>query len=436
MSNNTREQQGFSSLMGFLLSIIGFAIGAGSMWRFPYVTGTNGGALFILTYIVVIVLIGIPLLMAEISIGYRTQKTPVYAYQELCPDKPWYVFGYLHFFIAMLLVGYIIPIYAWILAYIWRTGTSFFTTMTPDAIQNAFTTLTTDYKTMFLFAAINQILIALAVKNKLDKGIERINMIMLPLLALIMVVCIIIGLQYDNASAGVAFLLKPDWSQFSFQSVTTAVGQAFFAVGIGMLASMVFGSYIKRKNANLLRDSSIISTGIIGAGVASGLMIFPVVFAFSMEPAAGVGLTMITLPNVFNNMTAGRWVGMLFYVGFYFAAFTTAIALYEAMVSVLMNMLHMTRKKALAVVMLLTSVIGACAIALPGFLDTADVLTSNYLLIISGFAITIFAGWVWGTDNMLAAASVKNPLLRIWLTWSVKYICPLAIFIVFLGNFL
>jgi len=427
--------QGFSSLMGFLLSIIGFAVGVGSMWRFPYVTGTNGGALFILTYIAVIVLIGIPLLTAEISMGYRAQKTAIHAYQDLAPGKPWYWCGWLHVLVALLVLTYTLPIYAWILTYVWRTGTAFFAGMMPDVVRDAFIGLTTDYKTVFFFAAVNLGLIALVVKNGLETGVERLNKILLPLLALIIVICIAIGLQYEGSGAGLAYLFKPDFSQFSLKSVTAAVGQAFFAIGIGMLASMVFGSYLKRQNASILRDSSIISLAIVCAGVAAGLMIFPVVFAFGLEPAAGVGLTMITLPNVFNHMAGGQIVGVLFYVGFYFAAFTSAIGVCEAIVGVLMDVFHLSRKKALSIVLLFAVIIGSCSIAVPGFLDVIDVVTSNYLLVISGFAITVFAGWVWGVDNMLDAASVKNPLLRAWLRVSVKYLCPVAILIVFLANF-
>jgi len=432
---NKNNQQGFSSLMGFLLSVIGFAVGVGSMWRFPYVTGTNGGALFILTYVLVIVLIGIPLLTAEISIGYRSQKTAVHAYQDLAPGKSWYLCGWLHVLVALLVFAYTLPIYAWILTYIWRTGTAFFAGLMPDAVRDAFIGLTTDYKTMFFFAAINLGLIALVVKNGLENGIERLNMILLPLLALIVVICIVIGLQYEGSNAGLAYLFKPDFSQFSLKSVTAAVGQAFFAIGIGMLASMVFGSYLKRKNANVLRDSSVISLAIVCAGIAAGLMIFPIVFAFGLEPSAGVGLTMITLPNVFNHMAGGQLVGVLFYVGFYFAAFTSAIGLCEAIVGVFMDVFRLSRKKALSIVMLFAAVIGSCAIAVPGFLDVIDLVTSNYLLVISGFTITVFAGWVWGVDNMLDAASVKPPFLRAWLSVSVKYVCPLAILIVFLANF-
>jgi len=338
-------------------------------------------------------------------------------------------------FMALMVFAYTLPIYAWILTYIWRTGSAFFAGMMPEQVQASFIALTTDYKTLFFFAALNLALIGWVVKSGLEKGVERLNLILLPLLAVIVLVCIVIGLQYDTAGAGLAYLFRPDWAQFSIHSVTAAVGQAFFAIGIGMLGSMVFGSYIKRKHANILRDSSIISGAIVCAGIAAGLMIFPIVFAFGLQPAAGAGLTMITLPNVFNHIAAGQWVGVLFYVGFYFAAFTSAIGVCEALIAVFMDVLAISRKKALALVMGAAVVIGGASIAVPGFLDWADLITSNYLFVLSGFAIAVFAGWIWGADNVLDAAGVRHPLLRGWLRVSLKYICPIAVAVVFAGNF-
>lgn len=434
--NNKPQNEGFSSIFGFLLTTIGFAVGVGSLWRFPYVCGTNGGALFIFTYILVIIVIGIPLLTAEISMGYVTQKTAVGAYQTLRPHCKWHYASYLHIIVALAVFCYTVPIYIWVLAYIWRTGTGFFQGMNPDEIATSFSELTTDYPTMFIFGIINWGITAFILSGGVQKGVEKVNKFLLPALAVIMVVCICIGLRVEGAEKGLAYMFKPDFSTFSFNSVTAAVGQAFFAIGIGMLASMIFGSYIKNKNENILKQASIISTSIVAAGVASGLMIFPMVFAFNLEPGAGVGLTMITLPNVFNYIAGGKFIGTLFYVGFYFAALSSSIGLGEAIVAVVMDGFNLSRKKALAVVMIIAVIVGSCSIVIPGFLDAVDIFTSNYLLVISGLLISIFVGWVWGIEPFLDAINVKNKALRIWLKISVKYICPVAIAIIFIGNFI
>ena len=431
-----KQNEGFSSLFGFLLTVIGFAVGVGSLWRFPYVCGTNGGALFILTYVLVIVLVGIPLLTAEISMGYVSQKTAIGAYQTLKPGSKWYMASYLHIIVALLIFCYTVPIYVWVLAYIWRTATGFFVGLDADGIAQSFEALSGDPKTMFLFAIINWALIALIVSGGVQKGVEKVNKFLLPALAVIMVVCIVIGLNVEGSSKGLAYMFKPDLSSFSFDAVTAATGQAFFALGLAMLGSMIFGSYIKDKKANILKQASIVSGSIVAAGLAAGMMIFPMVFAFGLEPGAGTGLTMITLPNVFNYITGGRIIGTLFYVGFYFAALSSAIGIGEAIAAVFMDLFHISRKKAVALVMVFAVVIGSCSILIPGFLDTVDVITGNYLLVISGLLIDIFVAWIWGADNFLDAIHVEKKALRIWLKASVKYLCPIAIVIILAGNFL
>lgn len=434
--SDKKQNEGFSSLFGFLLTVIGFAVGVGSLWRFPYVCGTNGGALFILTYVVVIVLVGIPLLTAEISMGYVSQQTAIGAYKTLKPRTKWYAVSFLHIIVALLIFCYTVPIYVWVLAYIWRTATGFFTGLDAAGIAQSFEALSGDPKTMFLFAIINWALIALIVSGGVQKGVEKVNKFLLPALAVIMVVCIVIGLRVEGSSKGLEYMFRPDASTFSFNAVTAAVGQAFFAIGIGMLASMIFGSYLKNKNENIVKHATIISTSIIIAGIAAGLMIFPMVFAFGLEPSAGVGLTMITLPNVFNYTAGGRVIGTLFYVGFYFAALSSAIGLAEAIIAVVMDRFKLPRKKAVAAVMGIIIAIGCCSILIPGFLDVVDVYTSNYLLVISGLLIAIFVGWIWGVDNFLDAIHVEKKGLRIWLGLSVKYLCPIAILVIFLGNFI
>ncbi len=419
-----------------MMSIIGFAVGVGSMWRFPYVCGTNGGAVFIFTYIAVIIIIGIPLLTGEISIGYVTQKTAIGAYQTLKPNSKWYYAGYLHSIVAILVFGYTVPIYVWVLTYIYRTSTGFFHGLSPSAIAESFGSLTTDYKTMFLFAIINWAITAIVISKGVSGGIEKVNKFLLPALGVIMVVCIIIGLRVPGSSKGLTYMFKPDLSAFSMNTVSTAIGQAFFAIGIGMLASMIFGSYIKKKNENILKQASIVGGSIVGAGIASGMMIFPMVFAFGLEPSAGVGLTMITLPNVFNYISGGRIVGTLFYVGFYFAALSSSIGIGEAIVAVVKDGFKISRKKAVMIVMGVSVVVGSCSILIPGFLDNVDIITSNYLLVISGLLISIFVGWVWGADNFLDAINIRKKGLRMWIKVSVKYICPLAIAAIFVSNFI
>lgn len=436
MSNKTNEKEQFSSIIGFLMVAIGFAVGIGSLWRFPYLCGANGGAVFILVYILVILIIGIPLLTAEITMGFHTQKTAINAYKEIKPDKKWHLAGYLHLIAAISIAAYTIPIYAWILNYIPKTASGFFIGMSATEVANYFATFSADYKLIFFYAIITYVLEFIVLRGGLQNGVEKLSKVLLPTLAVIMVIVIICGLRLDNASAGIMFILKPDFSKFTMESLLAALGQAFFAIGIGMLASMVFGSYIADKKENILKDASVISTSIIVVGIAAGFMIFPMVFSFGLEPTAGSGLTFITLPNVFNKITGGRIIGTLFYLGFYIAAFTSSTSIIEAVVGVVMDQLNLSRMKALSLVMAIIVLIGIPSILSNNFFTIIDMVTNNYIIVAGAFIISIFTGWIWGIDNCLDAANVKNKIMRMWITISVKYVSPIAIIIIFVTSVL
>lgn len=419
------------------MTMIGFAVGIGSLWRFPYICGTNGGALFILTYVIVIVLVGIPLLTAEMSMGYASQKTAVGAYKTLEPEKSkWHLSGYLHLIAGFLINAYTIPIYAWVIIYIYRTATGYFEGMDAAGVAEAFAELNSDYKTMFIAAAISWAILAVIVSRGLQGGVEKMCKILIPALGIIMVVCIIIGLRIPGSSKGLEFLFKPDTSNFHFSSFTAALSQAFFAIGIGMLASMVFGSKITVKGERLLKDCSIISISIILAGICAGLMIFPICFAFDLEPASGVSLSLITLPNAFNVVKGGRVIGTIFYIGFFAAALSSQISLAEAVISTMMEIFNWGRKKALAVLIAAEVVLGSVCIVSLNFFDRIDAFTCNYLVVIGAFIISIFCGWVWGADKCMDAANISEGWQRTWIRICIKYVCPIAIAIIFIGNFL
>lgn len=437
MSNSkTNEKEQFSSIIGFLMVAIGFAVGIGSLWRFPYLCGTNGGALFILVYILVILVIGIPLLTSEITMGFFTQKTAINAYKTIKPGKKWYLAGYLHLIAAISIAAYTIPIYAWILNYIPKTATGFFIGMSAKEVSDYFVAFSCDYKLIFFYAIITYVLEFVVLRGGLQNGVEKLSKFLLPTLAVIMVIVIIAGLRLENAKEGIMFILKPDFSKFTMDSLLAALGQAFFAIGIAMLASMVFGSYIANKEENILKNASVISSSIIIVGIAAGFMIFPMVFSFGLEPTAGSGLTFITLPNVFNKITGGRIIGTLFYLGFYIAAFTSSTSIIEAVVGVVMDQLNLTRMKALSLVMAILVIIGIPSILSNSFFNTIDMITNNYIIVIGAFIIAIFTGWIWGIDNCLDAANVKNKIMRLWVKISVKYVCPVVIIIIFITSIL
>lgn len=290
--------------------------------------------------------------------------------------------------------------------------------------------------TVFIFFLINFALNNAVIILGVQKGIERVSKILIPVLFVIMIIIIFFGLRLPGAKEGITFLFKPDFSKFSFNSVITCLGQAFFALGLAMLGSMVFGSYIKEKDENIFKDSSVICLALVFAGILSGFMILPIVFATGLTPGEGVGLTFLTLPLAFNVVPFGRILSILFYFGFYIAAFTSSVGVLEAIVGQFMERFKLERIKAL---MLASAIIVAIA-AVSIFYDPAfaflDNIESNYILVIGCLIIALFSARAWKMENLLEAANIKSPFVRAWMNVSIKYVSPIVIVIIFLSQFI
>lgn len=432
----SKQNEGFSSILGFIMVAIGLALGIGTLWRFPYVVGENGGAIFIFLYILIILVIGIPLMTCEVTIGYATGNAAIDAYKNLKPNTKWYLAGYLHTIAALIIVGYTSVIYAWIIKYIAGAFMGDFVGLDSQGIQNYFDAFNANKGTVFLFFLINFLLNDAVIILGVQKGIERVSKVLIPILFVIMIVIIVFGLRLPGAKEGITFLFKPDPSKFSLNSVITCLGQAFFALGLAMLGSMVFGSYIKEKDENIFKDSSVICLALVFAGILSGLMILPIVFATGLTPGEGVGLTFLTLPLAFNVVPFGRVLSVLFYFGFYIAAFTSSVGVLEAIVGQFMERFQLERIKAL----ILASVIIIAIAAVSIFYDPAfaflDNIESNYILVIGCLLIALFSARAWKMENVLEAANIKSPFVRTWMNVSIKYISPVVIVIIFFSQFI
>ncbi|MDO5040541.1 MAG: sodium-dependent transporter [Peptoniphilus sp.] len=429
------KKEGFSSILGFILVAIGLALGIGSLWRFPYVVGENGGAIFILMYIAIILIIGIPLMTCEITIGFATQRTAVDAYKTLAPGKKWYYAGYLHLIAAILILGYTAPIYSWIFKYVVSSIAGDLSNLSPDEVQSFFSDFNANKTSVMLFFMLNLLLNVVVIKFGIQKGIERVSKFLIPILFIIMLVIILSSFRLEGAIEGVKFLFLPDFSKFTLDSMLTCLGQAFFALGLAMLGSMVFGSYIKDKDEDIFKSAAVVCIALIFAGIAAGLMIMPIVFATGLEVAEGVALSFLTLPNAFNLIPGGRILSMLFYLGFYIAAFTSSIGILEAIVGLLTEKYKFSRNKSLTVAIVIISIIAFFSVNNDALFNLLDKIESNYILVIGCFIIAIFCGYVWGMDNTIKAANIKNPLIKKWMIVSIKYISPLAIIIIFLSQF-
>lgn len=432
----SKQNEGFSSILGFIMVAIGLALGIGTLWRFPYVVGENGGAIFIFLYILIILVIGIPLMTCEVTIGYATGNAAIDAYKTLKPNTKWYLAGYLHTLAALIIVGYTSVIYAWIIKYIAGAFMGDFVGLDSQGIQAYFDAFNAKKTTVFIFFLVNFVLNNAVIILGVQKGIERVSKILIPVLFVIMIVIIFFGLRLPGAKEGINFLFKPDFFKFSFNSIITCLGQAFFALGLAMLGSMVFGSYIKEKDENIFKDSTVICLALVFAGILSGFMILPIVFATGLTPGEGVGLTFLTLPLAFNVVPFGRVLSVLFYFGFYIAAFTSSVGVLEAVVGQFMERFKLERIKAL----MLASVIVVLIAAVSIFYDPAfaffDNVESNYILVIGCLIIALFSARAWKMENVLKAANIKSPFVKTWMNVSIKYISPIVIVIIFLSQFI
>lgn len=432
----SKQNEGFSSILGFIMVAIGLALGIGTLWRFPYVVGENGGAIFIFLYILIILVIGIPLMTCEVTIGYATGNAAIDAYKTLKPNTKWYLAGYLHTLAALIIVGYTSVIYAWIIKYIAGAVSGDFIGLTSEGIQSYFDSFNANKPIVFLFFLINFILNDAVIILGVQKGIERVSKILIPILFVIMVIIIVFGLRLPGAMDGITFLFRPDFSKFSMNSVITCLGQAFFALGLAMLGSMVFGSYIKEKDENIFKDSSVICLALVFAGILSGLMILPIVFATGLTPGEGVGLTFLTLPLAFNVVPFGRILSILFYFGFYIAAFTSSVGVLEAIVGQFMERFKLERIKALMLASLIIIAIAALSIFYDPAFAFIDNVESNYILVIGCLLIALFSARAWKMENLLEAANIKSPFVRTWMNVSIKYISPIVIVIIFFSQFI
>ena len=420
----SKQNEGFSSILGFIMVAIGLAF------------GENGWAIFIFLYILIILVIGIPLMTCEVTIGYATGNAAIDAYKTLKPNTKWYLAGYLHTLAALIIVGYTSVIYAWIIKYIAGAVSGDFIGLTSEGIQSYFDSFNANKPIVFLFFLINFILNDAVIILGVQKGIERVSKILIPILFVIMVIIIVFGLRLPGAMDGITFLFRPDFSKFSMNSIITCLGQAFFALGLAMLGSMVFGSYIKEKDENIFKDSSVICLALVFAGILSGLMILPIVFATGLTPGEGVGLTFLTLPLAFNVVPFGRILSILFYFGFYIAAFTSSVGVLEAIVGQFMERFKLERIKALMLASLIIIAIAALSIFYDPAFAFIDNVESNYILVIGCLLIALFSARAWKMENLLEAANIKSPFVRTWMNVSIKYISPIVIVIIFFSQFI
>lgn len=445
MANSVSQRDSFSGKYGFIAAAAGSAIGLGNIWKFPYITGVYGGSAFIIVYLICILLIGLPVMLSEISVGRRAQKGVFGAYKTLAPGTPWFFSGYMGIAAAFLILSFYGVVAGWTMEYVVKALAGSFTGKNPDQIGAMFGDFIGQTARPILwqvgFMALTCFIVIAGIKN----GIEKYSKILMPVLLIILLMLCLRSVTLDGASKGFEFLFKPDFSKLSGEAILAAMGHAFFSLSLGMGTLVTYGSYLKKTEslAPLAGQITIADTVI---ALLAGIAIFPAVFAFGIEPAAGPGLVFVTLPNVFAQMPLGNIFCILFFSLLAIAALTSSISILEVVVAHLVEDFKVSRKTATLMMTLVITLFGIPSSLSFGslsdlsifglnFFDLADHIASNFLLPLGGLCVSLFVGWKMArkdvADELSNNGAVNIVYFPVFL-FLARIVAPIAIATVFL----
>ncbi len=435
------------SRFGFILLSAGCAIGIGNVWKFPYLVGQNGGGAFVLLYLFFLIVLGIPVMTMEFSLGRAARRSPVRMYQRLTPEKwGWHWHGYACWLGCIMLMMFYTTVAGWMLLYFYQTACGTFAGLSPKEIGAAFGSMLGNPLLQVVPMALVVISGFLICSHGLQSGLERVTKGMMVLLLVIMVVLAVNSVFLDGASEGISFYLRPDiakMEEIGFTNViVAAMNQAFFTLSLGIGAMAIFGSYIPKDHA-LLGESVNVALLDTFVAITSGLIIIPACFAYGVEPDSGPGLIFITLPNIFNHMAGGILWGSLFFLFMTFAAFSTVLAVFENIMACTMDLTGWSRKKTgfvnCAAILLLSL---PCALGFnllagvhpmggeSSFLDLEDFIVSNLLLPGGSLVFVLYTmhRFGWGWRKFYEEANTGNGRkLPGWAYGYFAYVLPLVV---------
>ncbi|MDF3000020.1 MAG: sodium:neurotransmitter symporter [Bacillota bacterium] len=432
----------FKSRLGFIMAAAGSAVGLGSIWRFPYVVGENGGGAYMIIYMLALVIIGIPVMVAEFVIGRNSGKNAVDAYAHY--SKKYKIVGVFSMLAPSIILSFYCVVGGWAIMYLYLTLTGKLTGLSPEGYADMFAASSSDMLLSGFFFLLFGVLTILVVCKGISQGIEKVCSILMPALFIIMVVLSILGSTLPGGMEGIKWYLTPDFSKVDSGTFVDAVGQVFFTMSLGMGIMVTYASYLK-KDEDMPKAATITIIFDTLVSVLAGFAIFPAVFAFGLAPSSGPGLVFITLPNVFAHLPFGIAAAIGFYLLLIFAALPSAISLLEVPVSYVIEKYHISRVKAAVGVGTLIMIIGIPTLLSFGpwseikvfgynFFDLYDYATSNIALPIIGLAGSLILGFTWSKKVVMNEVTnhgrIKFGLKNIWY-YSVKYISPILLIIVF-----
>lgn len=447
------ERASFSSKLGIILATAGSAVGLGNIWRFPYMTGQNGGAVFIMIYVLCVLLLGIPCMVSEFIIGRHGQANTARSFRKMSGGSPWMLIGYMGVLTGFLISSYYAVVSGWCLEYMWASLLGKLNG-DPEYINTYFVTFSQDPVKPVFWTLIILLATYLIIENGVRDGIERASKLMMPVLFILLLVIVVASCMLPNADKGIEFLFKPDTTKLTGDVFLGALGQSFYSMSIAMGCICTYASYFSR-DTNLFKSATQIGVIDFLVAILAGLVIFPAAFSVGVNPDSGPSLIFITLPNVFQQAFGsfsglGYVVSLLFYALLSMAALTSLISLHEVSTAFLEEEVRTTRKQAATAVTIACMLLGAiCSLSLGAWskqqlfgmtiFDLFDFVTGQLFLPIVGFLTCIFIGWFVPhklvRDEFTNSGTLRNVTLFHFYIFLVKYVCPICILFIFLHQF-
>ncbi len=447
------KREGFQSRLGFILVSAGCAIGIGNVWKFPYVTGQNGGAIFVLLYLLFLVIMGIPVMTMELAVGRASGRSAVLGYKMLEKEgSKWHIHGWICIFGCTMLMMYYTTVAGWMVSYAWKFASGAFVGVESEQVGDIFSQMLSDPRQMVGFMALVVVLGFSVLSFGVQKGLEKVNKFMMAALLVLIVILAVHSMLLPGGDKGLAFYLLPNLQATLKiglgKVIVAAMNQAFFTLSLGVAALEIFGSYMS-KDRTLLGESVQIAGLDTCVALLSGLIIFPACFSFDIAPNQGPSLIFVTLPQVFLHMQGGRIWGTLFFVFMTFASFSTVTAVFENLVASSVDTFRISRGKAIAIQFVLILVLSLpCAlgynvlshvqlIGARDILDSEDFIVSNILLPLGSLIFLLFcvtkAGW--GFDNYLKEVNTgKGMKLAAWTRHYLRLVLPVLILVIFVSG--
>ena len=444
MTEDPSARGAWSSQIGFILAAAGSAIGLGNIWRFPTVVGENGGAAFLFIYLMCVLLVGVPVMIAELTIGRKSKSNPVGAFQTLAPGTAWRWVEGLGVLTGLVILSFYSVVAGWTLRYVWLAVTGTFSGVDAHTVSSIFTDFIATGPLVTVHHLVFIAITVWIVAGGIQGGIERASKILMPVLLLLLAFLVVRAVTLPGAMRGIAFYLHPDFSKVDFGVILSALGQAFFSLSLGMGAMITYGSYLSRRE-NLITSAVYVSLADSLIAVLAGFAIFPALFSVpGLSPDAGPGLIFTVLPNIFNAIFLGSIFGAFFFVLLTIAALTSSISLLEVAVAFLIDERRWKRKNAaicagsLAFLLGIPSALSTGSVPLfAGFLDTVNRYFGEISLVVGALFIAPFLGWKWGVQPALEEIASGNSQFKMAPIWGflIRYARPIAI-VVILGRLL